>query len=98
MCTTDPQKILATVLSRVQRFDFHAIGADEIQAHLAYICSQEGFTYDEEALELITRHAHGGMRDALTSLEQISTYGAGDVSRAVAQEFLGEVRARCLGR
>jgi len=97
MCTTDPQKILATVLSRVQRFDFHAIGADEIQAHLAYVCSQEGFTYDEEALELITRHAHGGMRDALTSLEQISTYGAGDVSRAVAQEFLGEVSGSVLG-
>ena len=97
MCTTDPQKILATVLSRVQRFDFHAIGADEIQAHIAYVCAQEGFTYDEEALELITRHAHGGMRDALTSLEQISTYGAGDVSRAVAQEFLGEVSGSVLG-
>lgn len=97
MCTTDPQKILATVLSRVQRFDFHAIGADEIQAHLAYVCSQEGFSYDEEALELITRHAHGGMRDALTSLEQISTYGAGDVLRSVAQEFLGEVSGSVLG-
>ena len=97
MCTTDPQKILATVLSRVQRFDFHAIGADEMQAHLAFVCSQEGFSYDEAALELITRHARGGMRDALTSLEQISTYGGGSVTTKVAQEFLGEVSGSVLG-
>ena len=97
MCTTDPQKILATVLSRVQRFDFHAIGADEMQAHLAFVCSQEGFSYDEVALELITRHARGGMRDALTSLEQISTYGGGSVTTKVAQEFLGEVSGSVLG-
>ena len=55
MCTTDPQKILATILSRVQRFDFHAIGNEEMQAHLAFVCNQEGFTYDEAALELIVR-------------------------------------------
>ena len=98
MCTTDPQKILATILSRVQRFDFHAIGNDEMQAHLAYVCRQEGFTYDEAALELIVRHARGGMRDALTSLEQLSVFGSGGIDLASATDFLGEVSGSVLGK
>ena len=98
MCTTDPQKILATILSRVQRFDFHAIGNDEMQAHLAYVCKQEGFSYDEAALELIVRHARGGMRDALTSLEQLSVFGAGSIDVAAAADFLGEVSGSILGK
>ena len=98
MCTTDPQKILATILSRVQRFDFHAIGNDEMQAHLAYVCKQEGFSYDEAALELIVRHARGGMRDALTSLEQLSVFGAGSIDLAAAADFLGEVSGSILGK
>ncbi len=98
MCTTDPQKILATILSRVQRFDFHAIGNEEMQAHLAFVCGQEGFTYDERALELIVRHARGGMRDALTTLEQLSVFGAGEISLAAASDFLGEVSGSVLGQ
>ena len=98
MCTTDPQKILPTILSRVQRFDFHAIGNDEMQAHLAYVCSREGFTYDEAALELVVRHARGGMRDALTSLEQLSVFGAGNIGIAAAQDLLGEVSGSVLGK
>ena len=97
MCTTDPQKILATILSRVQRFDFHSIGNDEMQAHLAYVCGEEGFTYDDAALELVVRHARGGMRDALTSLEQLSVFGNGNISLAAAQDFLGEVSGSVLG-
>lgn len=97
MCTTDPQKILATILSRVQRFDFHSIGNDEMQAHLAYVCGEEGFTYDDAALELIVRHARGGMRDALTSLEQLSVFGNGNISVEAAQDFLGEVSGSVLG-
>lgn len=97
MCTTDPQKILATILSRVQRFDFHSIGNDEMQAHLAYVCGEEGFTYDDAALELVVRHARGGMRDALTSLEQLSVFGNGSVSVEAAQDFLGEVSGSVLG-
>ena len=97
MCTTDPQKILATIISRVQRFDFHSIGNDEMQAHLAYVCGEEGFTYDDAALELVVRHARGGMRDALTSLEQLSVFGNGNVSVEAAQDFLGEVSGSVLG-
>ena len=98
MCTTDPQKILATILSRVQRFDFHAIGNEEMQAHLAFVCKQEGFTYDEAALELIVRHARGGMRDALTTLEQLSVFGAGSIDLSAATDFLGEVSGAVLGQ
>ena len=98
MCTTDPQKILATILSRVQRFDFHSIGNDEMQAHLAYVCGQEGFTYDAAALELIVRHARGGMRDALTSLEQLSVFGAGHIGLEATQDLLGEVSGSVLGK
>ena len=97
MCTTDSQKILATILSRVQRFDFHSIGNDEMQAHLAYVCGEEGFTYDDAALELVVRHARGGMRDALTSLEQLSVFGNGNISVEAAQDFLGEVSGSVLG-
>lgn len=96
MCTTDPQKILPTILSRVQRFDFHAIAPDEMQAHLAYVCGREGFTFDDAALELVVRHARGGMRDALTSLEQLSVFGNGNISLKAAQDFLGEVSGSVL--
>ena len=90
MCTTDPQKILATILSRVQRFDFHPIAPNEMRAHLAHVCDEEGFTYDGEALDLVVRHARGGMRDALSSLEQLSVFGAGNVSVEAARDLLGE--------
>ena len=97
MCTTDPQKVLPTILSRVQRFDFHSIAPDEMQAHLAYVCGREGFTFDDAALELVVRHARGGMRDALTSLEQLSVFGNGHIGVKAAQDFLGEVSGSVLG-
>lgn len=96
LCTTDPQKVLGTVLSRVQRFDFHAIGNEDMLEHLQYVCEAEGFRFDVRALELIVRHARGGMRDALTSLEQLSVFGDGEVSLAIAQDFLGEASGSLL--
>lgn len=96
MCTTDPQKILDTVLSRIQRFDFHTISTKDLIQHLRFVCDQEGFEYEESALALIARHADGGMRDALTSLEQLSVFGAQHISDAVAQDFLGEVSTTVL--
>ena len=98
LCTTDPQKIPETILSRVQRFDFHAIGNADIQARLAYICEREGFSYDPEALELVVRHARGGMRDAISELEQLSVSGGGSISVDVARDVLGEVSASTLER
>ncbi|MDO4537384.1 MAG: DNA polymerase III subunit gamma/tau [Coriobacteriales bacterium] len=91
LCTTDPQKIPATILSRVQRFDFRPIGNEDISRHLAYVCEQEGFTYEDAALELVVRNARGGMRDALSSLEQLSVFGSGTITLEAAQDLLGAV-------
>ncbi len=89
MCTTDPQMIPETILSRVQRFDFKSIGQDDIRNHLAYICDKEGFEYNSEALDLVVRHARGGMRDALSSLEQLSVFGNGAITLEDALDMLG---------
>lgn len=96
LCTTDPQKVPETILSRVQRFDFHAIGASDILGQLKRVCDAEGFSYDEAALELVVRHARGGMRDALSALEQLSTFGGGSVSLDAARDLLGEVSSSML--
>lgn len=90
MCTTDPQKILATILSRVQRFDFRSIAADEMAEHLISVCKNESFTYEDAAIDLIVRYARGGMRDALSSLEQLSVYGGGVISEQTVRDVLGQ--------
>lgn len=96
LCTTDPQKIPATILSRVQRFDFRPIGNADILAHLEHVCEQEGFTYEQPALELVVSHARGGMRDALSTLEQLSVFGGGVISLGAAQDMLGAVSGSAL--
>ncbi len=98
LCTTDPQKIPETILSRCQRFDFHRIGNADIVGRLAYICEQEGFAYDAEALEIVAKHARGGMRDALSTLEQLSVFGNGSVQAPDARSLLGEVSGAVLER
>lgn len=97
LCTTDPQKILETILSRCQRFDFHRIGNEDIEHRLSYVCEQEGFDYDDEALTIVARHAKGGMRDALSTLEQLSVFGNGAVHADDARSLLGEVSDQILG-
>lgn len=97
LCTTDPQKILETILSRCQRFDFHRIGNEDIEHRLAYVCEQEGFDYDDEALAIVARHAKGSMRDALSTLEQLSVFGNGSVHADDARSLLGEVSDQILG-
>ena len=75
LCTTDPHKIPATILSRLQRFDFKRIPQFEIVQRLQYILQQEGkITYDMEALEYIAKLADGGMRDAIMKLDTVLGY------------------------
>ena len=79
LCTTDPQKIPATIMSRVQRFDFTRIGVDDIVSQLKYILESENaegasYDYDIEALRFIAKLANGGMRDAITRLEKVLDY------------------------
>lgn len=73
LCTTDPQKIPATVLNRVQRYDFSKISDYKIIARLAYICDEEHITVNEDALQYICRLSNGGMRDAISMLDKVSS-------------------------
>lgn len=98
LCTTDPQQIPQTILSRVQRFDFKPISSADILAHLQKICDKEGFSYDIAALELVVKHARGGMRDALSLLEKLSVFGEKNISLEVAQSLLGEVSSETLAQ
>lgn len=90
LCTTDPQKIPATVLSRVQRFDFKNIDHKQMVEHLAYVTEREGWTAEPAALDAIATHAHGAMRNALSSLEQLSVFGNGSITLENAQALFGE--------
>ena len=98
LCTTDPQKILETILSRCQRFDFHRISMEDIEGRLHYVCEQEGFECDKEALQIVARHARGGMRDALSTLEQLSVFGDGAVRVGDARSLLGEASGAILAQ
>jgi DNA polymerase III subunit gamma/tau len=102
--TTEPQKIAATaapVLSRLQRFDFRRIGPGAIRQRLRQVLDAEGIAADEDALTLIARYADGGMRDALSVLDQCLSFGEGAVTAARVREVLGlvqdELYAEALG-
>jgi DNA polymerase-3 subunit gamma/tau len=93
LATTEPHKIPATVLSRCQRFDFRRIPVPEIAAHLRHIVEAEGFRADEDALNAIARSAQGCMRDAISLLDQMFSYGAEVVTIEQVQQVLGSVSA-----
>jgi DNA polymerase III subunit gamma/tau len=92
--TTEPQKIAATaapVMSRLQRFDFRRIGPSAIRERLRQVLSAEQLQADDDALVLIARYADGGMRDALSVLDQCLSFGDGTVTAERVREVLGLV-------
>ena len=92
LATTELHKIPATILSRVQRFEFKSIKQGAIKEHLASILEKEGLTFDDEALTIISRRAEGGMRDALPILDQALSLSAdNNVSQSVAEEITGSI-------
>lgn len=91
LATTDPQKVPETIHSRCQRFDFRRISTDSIVSRLGAICVAEDVEFEGEALELVAHRAEGGMRNALTSLEQLIAFGGGKVSLEVAERMLGSL-------
>jgi DNA polymerase-3 subunit gamma/tau len=102
--TTEPHKIGSTaapVLSRLQRFDFRRIGPAAIRSRLQEVLAQEKVPAEDDALTLIARHADGGMRDALSMLDQCLSFGDGTVTAARVREVLGlagdELFAEVLG-
>lgn len=92
LATTELHKIPATILSRVQRFEFKSIKQHAIQEHLAKVLKEEAIAFEEDALHMIARRAEGGMRDALSILDQALSLSADNqVTLAVAEEITGSI-------
>ncbi len=89
LATTEPHKILPTVLSRCQRFDFHRISIEEMVDRLAWLAEQEGIEAERQALELIARQATGSMRDAESLMDQLASYNEGGITVEEMRAALG---------
>ena len=97
LATTELHKIPATILSRVQRFEFKSIKTPAIQDHLKTVLDKEGIDYEEEAVAIIARRAEGGMRDALSILDQaLSLTGEAQLTTATAEEITGSISQEAL--
>jgi len=98
LATTEPHKIPETVRSRVQRFDFRRVAADDIAAHLISIGTQEGLDVDEPAAALLAQASQGSVRDALSLLEQCAGGANGHLTEASVREGLGYADAALIAR
>ena len=97
LATTELHKIPATILSRVQRFEFKSIKTPAIQDHLKAVLDKEGIDYEEEAVAIIARRAEGGMRDALSILDQALSLTAGaQLTTEMAEEITGSISQEAL--
>ncbi|TPR17919.1 DNA polymerase III subunit gamma/tau [Apilactobacillus timberlakei] len=91
LATTEPQKIPATIISRVQRFDFRRITSKDILDRMEFILKQKNMDYDDNALKVIAKSAEGGMRDALSILDQVLSFGSDHVTYENALQVTGSV-------
>eukprot|EP00102_Acyrthosiphon_pisum_P017907 XP_008189495.1 PREDICTED: DNA polymerase III subunit gamma/tau-like [Acyrthosiphon pisum] len=91
LATTEPHKIPPTIISRCQRFDFKAIHSGEIESRLAFVADEQNITYEEEALAFIAQVSEGGMRDALSIMDQAIAFGDGHLSLEHALNVTGSV-------
>jgi len=96
LATTEPHKVPLTILSRCQRFDFHRIGVPHLLARLKEVCRGADLAADDDALYLIARAAEGGLRDALSILDQVAAFGEKRVTAEDIHQILGTVRAEML--
>ena len=96
LATTEPHKIPATIISRTQRFDFKQIQAKDSLARMTYILDEKHVSYDEEALKVIAKASEGGMRDALSILDQAISFGDDTVTVDNALLVTGSVRKKLL--
>ncbi len=94
--TTEPHKIPATILSRCQRFDLKRVTTAQAQTRLTEVLAAEGIEAEPAALALISRASEGGMRDALSLLDQAIAYSAGKITTATVREFLGMIEGQAL--
>lgn len=98
LATTEPHKIPLTILSRCQRFDFRRIGLNDIVTRLMTVAADLGINVEEEALTVIAKAAEGGMRDALSVLDQCISFGGDKVSLEDVNDVLGTVDSELLFR
>ncbi len=97
LATTDPQKIPATVISRVQRFDFRRLTLHEIVSRLTEIAAKENLRIEPAAIELIARQATGAMRDAISLLDQLTAYGGDAITLTQVEGLLGAASRQMVG-
>lgn len=94
LATTEPHRLPATVISRCQRFDFRRVSLEEQSERLQMICEQEGIEAEKEAIEYIARLSDGGMRDALSILDQIASFSGRKVSYQQVLDMTGGIASR----
>jgi DNA polymerase-3 subunit gamma/tau len=93
LATTEPHKIPATIISRCQRFDFRKVSLEEQVARLEIVCAQENFVVDPDAMQYIARLSEGGMRDAISLLDQVVSYSGNRITYAEVVAMTGDVAA-----
>ena len=98
LATTEPRKIPATIISRTQRFDFRRITPEDIVKRMRFILDDKQITYDDAALKVIAKAAEGGMRDALSILDQVLSFGDNHVTTEDALDVTGGVTTAVLGK
>ncbi|WP_040408074.1 DNA polymerase III subunit gamma/tau [Allofustis seminis] len=96
LATTDPHKIPATIISRTQRFDFRRISQETIIQRMVLILNEENITFEKEALQLIAQTAEGGLRDALSILDQVISYANGSVTQVAVRDITGSITQELL--
>ena len=89
--TTEIEKLPVTIVSRCQRYTFRRITSDDIAQRLQYVADKEGFALEDNAARLIAVHADGGLRDALSILDQCVGMASGEITPAVVEELIGLV-------
>ena len=91
LATTDPEKMLPTVLSRCLQFNLRPMAPEVVRDHLAQVLQAEGLPFDDGALRLLGRAARGSMRDALSLTDQAIAFGSGKLEEATVRQMLGSV-------
>ncbi|HSW36269.1 MAG TPA: DNA polymerase III subunit gamma/tau [Candidatus Limnocylindrales bacterium] len=97
LATTDPSRLPSTIVSRCQRFDFHLLTAVQIKQRMEQVLEREGWSADQEALQLIARLADGSLRDALGILEQCRAYGEDSIIAEHVRTVTGATRVETIG-
>jgi DNA polymerase-3 subunit gamma/tau len=89
LATTEPYKLLDTIRSRAQRFDFHPVPVEVLLDYMRDVAGREGFEVEPDGLAMIAGHANGSVRDAISLLEQVAALGGGKVQASLVSRALG---------